>query len=196
MTKVRRNEDVFSLAKGTCVVLIKNRISVSHSSRHSSTMDLRERNPQYTIHSTWFQPPLLQQEKTRWVTEFRLWSLIMAPVGARLALLVTIFQGSFLDIFYLLQTLIHCNRLEIAKLSSIFNVCRLSFVPHPWHLFSSPLYDVSDHTNHIFSERIWSWQHVSVIHCWVEPSLLFSSYLFSNVLQIQGVEALNLRDIF
>ena len=24
--------------------------------------------------------------------------------------------------------------------------------------------------------RIWSWQHVSVIHCWVEPSLLLSSY--------------------
>ena len=23
--------------------------------------------------------------------------------------------------------------------------------------------------------RIWSWQHVSVIHCWVEPSLLLSS---------------------
>ena len=27
--------------------------------------------------------------------------------------------------------------------------------------------------------RIWSWQHVSVIHCWVEPSILLSSfYLF------------------
>ena len=37
-----------------------------------------------------------------------------------------------------------------------------SFVPHPWHLLSSPLYDVSDHTNHIFSVSIWSWQHVSV----------------------------------
>ena len=24
--------------------------------------------------------------------------------------------------------------------------------------------------------RIWSWQHVSVIHCWVEPSLLLSSF--------------------
>ena len=36
--------------------------------------------------------------------------------------------------------------------SSIFNV-RL-FVPHPWHLLSSPLYDVSAHTNHIFSS-IW-----------------------------------------
>ena len=32
-----------------------------------------------------------------------------------------------------------------------------------WHLLSSPLYDVSDYTNHIFSVRIWSWQHVSVI---------------------------------
>ena len=59
--------------------------------------------------------------------------------------------------------------------SSIFTVCRSSsFVPHRWHLLSSPLYDVSDHTNHIFSVRIWSWQHVSVIHCWVEPSLLLS----------------------
>ena len=47
--------------------------------------------------------------------------------------------------------------------SSIFNVCRCSsFVPHRWHLLSSLLYDVSDHTNHIFSVRIWSWQHVSV----------------------------------
>ena len=40
-------------------------------------------------------------------------------------------------------------------------------VPHLWHLLSSPLYesyyDVSDYTNHIFSVRIWSWQHVSVI---------------------------------
>ena len=35
--------------------------------------------------------------------------------------------------------------------------------------------DVLDHTNHIFSVRIWSWQHVSAIHCWVEPSLLLSS---------------------
>ena len=47
---------------------------------------------------------------------------------------------------------------------SIFSVCRLSsfVLPHPWHLLSSPLYDVSEHTNHIFSVRIWSWQHVSV----------------------------------
>ena len=58
-------------------------------------------------------------------------------------------------------------------LSSLFVCC--SFVPHPWHILSSPLFDVSDHTNHIFSVRIWSWQHVSVIHCWVEPSLLLSS---------------------
>ena len=36
------------------------------------------------------------------------------------------------------------------------------FVPHRWHLLSSPLYDVSEHANHIFSVRIWSWQHVSV----------------------------------
>ena len=44
-----------------------------------------------------------------------------------------------------------------------------------------PLNDVSDHTNHIFSVRIWSWQRVSVniswIHYWVEPSLLLSSFL-------------------
>ena len=51
-------------------------------------------------------------------------------------------------------------------------VCRSS-VPHC--NISSPLYDVSDHTNHIYSVRISSWQHVSVIHCWVEPSLLLSS---------------------
>ena len=58
-------------------------------------------------------------------------------------------------------------------LSSVF--VRSLFVPHPLHLLSSPLYDVSDHTNHIFSVRIWSWQHVSVNICWVEPSLLLSS---------------------
>ena len=46
--------------------------------------------------------------------------------------------------------------------SSIFSYCS-SFVPHRWHRLSSPLYDVSVHTNHIFSvERIWSWQHFSV----------------------------------
>ena len=45
--------------------------------------------------------------------------------------------------------------------SSIFSYCR-SVVPHRWHLLSSLLYDVSKHTNHIFSVRIWSWQHVSV----------------------------------
>ena len=37
-----------------------------------------------------------------------------------------------------------------------------SVVPHRWHLLQSPLYDVSNHTNHIFSVRIWSWQRVSV----------------------------------
>ena len=42
----------------------------------------------------------------------------------------------------------------------------------------SPLFDVLDHTNHIFSVRIWSWQHVSVIHRWVEPSLLLSSLAY------------------
>ena len=60
-------------------------------------------------------------------------------------------------------------------LSSVFGC--LFVVPHRWHLLSSPLYDVSVHTNHIFSVRIWSWQHVSVniFCCWVEPSLLLSS---------------------
>ena len=33
-----------------------------------------------------------------------------------------------------------------------------SVVPHRWHLLSFPLYDVSEHTNHMFSVRIWSWQ--------------------------------------
>ena len=41
-------------------------------------------------------------------------------------------------------------------------VCRPS-VPHRWHLHLSPLYDVLDHTNQIFSVRIWSWQRISVI---------------------------------
>ena len=38
------------------------------------------------------------------------------------------------------------------------------FVPHRWHLHLSPQYDVLDHTNHIFSVRIWSWQYISVIN--------------------------------
>ena len=42
-------------------------------------------------------------------------------------------------------------------------VCRLSIVPHPWHLHLSPLYEVLDHTNQIFSVRIWSWQRVIII---------------------------------
>ena len=46
-------------------------------------------------------------------------------------------------------------------LSSVF-VCRSFVVTHRWHLLSSPPYDVSEHTNYIFSVRIWSWQHVSV----------------------------------
>ena len=36
-------------------------------------------------------------------------------------------------------------------------------VPHRWHLLLSPLYDALDHTNHSFSVRIWSWQHVIII---------------------------------
>ena len=46
--------------------------------------------------------------------------------------------------------------------SSIFSFCLFIVVTHRWHLLSSPQYDVSEHTNHIFSVRIWSWQHVSV----------------------------------
>ena len=44
--------------------------------------------------------------------------------------------------------------------SSICSYCLV--VSHPSHLLSSPLYDVSEHTNHIFSVRIWSWHHDSV----------------------------------
>ena len=42
----------------------------------------------------------------------------------------------------------------LVALSSMFvrSYVRSSFVLHPWHLLSSPLYDVSDHTHHIFSE--------------------------------------------
>ena len=36
-------------------------------------------------------------------------------------------------------------------------------VPHRWHLHLSPLYEVLDHTNQIFSVRIWSWQRVIII---------------------------------
>ena len=39
-----------------------------------------------------------------------------------------------------------------------------SFVrPDRWHLHLSPLYEVLDHTNQIFSVRIWSWQRVIII---------------------------------
>ena len=61
-----------------------------------------------------------------------------------------------------------------AALSSVF-VRRLFVVLHLWHLLSFPLYDVSEHTNHTFSVRIWSWQHVSFNISSVEPSLLLSS---------------------
>ena len=39
---------------------------------------------------------------------------------------------------------------------ALSSVVRCSVVTHRWHLLSSPLYDVSKHTNHIFSVRIWS----------------------------------------
>ena len=61
------------------------------------------------------------------------------------------------------------NNWQIAKLSLKLYLHLLFVVPHPLHLFSSPLYDVSDHTNHIFSERIWSWQHVSVFITELSP---------------------------
>ena len=48
----------------------------------------------------------------------------------------------------------------LRALSSL--VCS-SFVPHPLHLHLSPLYEVLDHTNQIFSVRIWSWQRVIII---------------------------------
>ena len=63
-------------------------------------------------------------------------------------------------------------------LSSV--VCRL-FVPHQWHLLSSPLYDVSEHTNHIFSVSIWSRQHVSVnISSVAELSPVYCCLVFHN----------------
>ena len=64
-----------------------------------------------------------------------------------------------------------------------------SFVPHRWHLLSSPLYDISEHKNHIFSERIWSWQHVSANKYSVaelKPSLLFFS-VFNNKNDVEKV---------
>ena len=55
-------------------------------------------------------------------------------------------------------------------------------VPHRWHLHLSPLSDVLDHTNHIFSVMIWSWQHVSVIissydSIWVSHSCMLSCFI-------------------
>ena len=54
-----------------------------------------------------------------------------------------------------------------------------SVVPHRWHLLSSPLYGVSEHTNHIISVRIWSWQHVSVI---AELSQVYCCLVFHLIL--------------
>ena len=49
-------------------------------------------------------------------------------------------------------------------------VCRRSsFVPHPWHLFSSPLYDVS-YKPYIFCEDMILAMSVSFIHCLVLKS--------------------------
>ena len=77
---------------------------------------------------------------------------------------------------------------------ALSSVVLLFVVPHPSHLLSSSLYDVSDHTNHIFSVRIWSWQHVSLniscIHCWVEPSLLLYRLFSLDLLLDPGVPGL------
>ena len=70
------------------------------------------------------------------------------------------------------KTQIHILRNSASSFHWLFT-CSLFVCPA---LVTSPQYDVLDHTNHIFSESIWSWQHVSVIHCWVEPSLLLSSF--------------------
>ena len=43
--------------------------------------------------------------------------------------------------------------------------------------------------------RIWSWQHVSAIHCWVEPSLLLSS-LFATLAVLMRLVVLRTTYIF
>ena len=53
--------------------------------------------------------------------------------------------------------------------SSIFSYWL--FVPHRWHLLSSPLYDVFEHTNHLFSVGIWSWKHV-ILLCMRECTIM------------------------
>ena len=71
--------------------------------------------------------------------------------------------------------------------SSIFSCCS-SVVPHRWHLLSSPLYDVSEHTNHIFSVRIWSWQHVSVnISSVAELSPVYYCLVFDRFLSVKHI---------
>ena len=73
------------------------------------------------------------------------------------------FPMKHFDVIFLWNTLmlLRNSASSFHWLSSSIFTC--SFVLHQWHLLSSPQYDVSDHTNHIFSVRIWSWQHVSVI---------------------------------
>ena len=56
------------------------------------------------------------------------------------------------------------------------------FVPHRWHLHLSPQYDVLDHTNHIFSVRIWSWQYISVIISPYEDHHTYICYIFKKEL--------------
>ena len=50
-------------------------------------------------------------------------------------------------------------------------------VPHWQNPHLSPQYDVLDHTNHVFSVRIWSWQHVIIIiSSYYDLIILRSSY--------------------
>ena len=65
-----------------------------------------------------------------------------------------------------------CVEQNIAKLSLqlplaelLYLLCLSSFVPHTSHLLSSPLYGVSDHTNHTFSETSWHSVHYPLTHC-------------------------------
>ena len=62
--------------------------------------------------------------------------------------------------------------------SSIFNVCSSSsFVPHPWHILSFP-WCFWPYTPYIFCEDmiLATCQCQHIFWCWVEPSLLLSSF--------------------
>ena len=92
------------------------------------------------------QPPKLHQKHLRQV------------IGA----LRRFYSWSICGIFVLFFRNCETQRFPDQKLSSSIFTCWLS-VPHRWHLHLSPLYDVLDHTNQIFSVRIWSCQCVSNI---------------------------------